>query len=567
MRNHKYFYPLLLFVSLLLIWELCSYHWHKLTFILPSPSKIFFDVVLHPHEYIAHSMVTLEEIGWSLLLAFCISFPVAWIMNYFRSARLALQPLFVMIQCIPMFTLAPIMIIWLGWSMSAIVMPTALMIFFPLTLNIYQGLRSTPRSLLDFFTAHQATEWQTFFKLRLPWSLPHTFAGLRIATAVAGISAIAGEWAGGQQGLGVLMHESRYTADIIVTFGALFCLAIISISLYGTILIIEKAVFNPRKRGFALNKAFYSWIIIPLIILLCPGCQKDQPSEARLLLDWFPNVNHIPLYVGIQKNFFQQNGINLKIMKLRDPADSIPYISSGQASLAIYYMPHFIRTISKQPVNSKVVGYLVKEPLEVLLFRKDNNIKGIQDFQDKTIGFPYKGFFLSKINQVLQKQNISIKNTRKINFDIVTSLATNLIDISTGAYWNIECAHLEYLGIDTDFIPFSEFDIPNYHEMIILANNNFLQKNTDFPEKFRQALDESIKFCKKYPEKAFEIYSKVNRRKNCSTTHWEEKAWNNTYPLLAEDQDHEHTCWYEFSLWMYDNNLIDNIPNIDDILI
>ena len=203
MKGSKYFYPFLLVFFLALIWEITSQFSKQLAFILPPLSKILLSILQHPDHYMAHFIVTTQEILWSLGLAFSISFPTAWLMNHYRSARNTLQPLFVAIQCIPMFTLAPIMIIWVGWSMTAIIIPTVLMIFFPLTLSIYQGLRSTPKSLLDFFASNQASLWQTFIKLRLPWALPHTFAGLRIASSIAGISAMAGEWAGGQQGLGV----------------------------------------------------------------------------------------------------------------------------------------------------------------------------------------------------------------------------------------------------------------------------------------------------------------------------------------------------------------------------
>ena len=123
-----------------------------------------------------------------------------------------------------MFALAPLMVFWFGWSYKAIVIPTALMLFFPLTMSIYHGFLSIPRDLLDYFTLHQATPWQLFSKLELPWALPHIIAGLRITVAIAGMGAVAGEWAGGQAGLGLLMLESRRGVDLEMTFAALFCL-------------------------------------------------------------------------------------------------------------------------------------------------------------------------------------------------------------------------------------------------------------------------------------------------------------------------------------------------------
>ena len=570
MKDSKYFYPLLLVLFLAVIWEITSQFSKQLAFILPPLSKVLLNIVQHPDHYIEHFIVTTQEILWSLGLAFSISFPTAWLMNHYRSARNTLQPLFVAIQCIPMFTLAPIMIIWVGWSMTAIIIPTVLMIFFPLTLSIYQGLRSTPKSLLDFFASNQASLWQTFIKLRLPWALPHTFAGLRIASSIAGISAMAGEWAGGQQGLGVLMHESRYSTDIVVTFGALFCLAILSLSLYGLVSFMEKQWSKPKRKKLNLNKAFYVCTLLPLLLFFSQSCQTIDPSPAiktTLILDWFPNVNHTALYVGIEKGFFEEKNIRLKILKLRDPADTIPYVTSGQSCLGIYYMPHTIKATSKSTPNFKVIGYLIKQPLEVLLFRKDKNIRSMEDMGNKVIGYPYEGYFLPNISRVLSQENIAPLVSRKITFDIITSLATNLIDISMGAHWNIESAHLNYLGISTDYFKLKEFGIPDFYEMVIIANNPFLDKNPLFVQNFRDALQRSIRFCKRNPKIAFELYSKANYEKSATTLSWEKDAWKNTKDLLTDTQDGDLEVWEGFAEWMVEQGLVKDPPPCSDYVI
>jgi NitT/TauT family transport system substrate-binding protein len=563
MKGSKYFYPLLLLFSLAVIWEIASLSFEHLSFILPPVSKILVNIFLHPNNYLVHLLVTTNEILWALGIAFVISFPTAWLMHHYKSANATLQPIFVAIQCIPMFTLAPLMIIWVGWNVSAIIIPTVLMIFFPLTLNIYQGLRSTPKSLLDFFASNQASQWQIFFKLRLPWALPHTFAGLRVASAVAGISTVAGEWAGGQQGLGVLIHESRYSADIVVTFGALFCLAILSLSFYGAVSAMEKAWTTPRKKKLTFNKSIYGWVVIPILVMFFHACQPPEPTNViptTLILDWFPNVNHTPLYIGIDRGFFEEHGINLKILKLRDPADTIPYVTSGQASLGIYYMPHAIKAATKKAPDFRVIGYLMKRPLEVLLFRTDSKIKSQLDMRNKVIGYPYDGYFLSRINASLQENGIPPMISRKVTFDIVTSLATKMIDISMGAYWNIESAHLKYLGIDTEYMEFTEFGIPNYYELIILANKPFIEKHPQFVENFRKALQKSIRFCKRNPKMAFKIYSRSNRDKSTTTLAWEQEAWKNTVPLMTDDQKGDIESWEKFTQWMVEQKLIESPP-------
>jgi NitT/TauT family transport system substrate-binding protein len=236
--------PLLAFGVLVILWEFTSNQWGNHRLVLPSPSSILGRIIQTPERFLFHTKVTFFEMIGGFVFAFLVAFPLAWMMDQWESARDILQPLFVIVQCIPMFALAPIMVIWFGWSYAAIVVPTTLMIFFPLTMNIYQGFRSTPDYLKDYFRVHQATQTQLLFKLQLPWAKSHIFAGFRIAAAIAGIGAVAGEWAGAQAGLGLLMIESRRATDLETTFGALFCLATMSLSLYGLITLLEKKVFT-----------------------------------------------------------------------------------------------------------------------------------------------------------------------------------------------------------------------------------------------------------------------------------------------------------------------------------
>ncbi|MBB64041.1 MAG: hypothetical protein CMO81_03160 [Waddliaceae bacterium] len=228
---------LLLFI---LLWEYAGWRLESFTFVVPRPSGIVARMYDVPGRFLIHSYATFLEMIGGLALATALSFVMAWIMIEFSSAATVLQPLFLTIKCIPMFTLAPLMVLWFGWGYTAILIPTTLMIFFPVTLNIYQGLKSVPQEWLDYFALHHATSWQTFIKLRLPWARPSIFTGIKLGTAAAGIGAIAGEWAGAQEGLGILMIESRRAIDLETTFAALVCLTILSLSFYGAACALEK---------------------------------------------------------------------------------------------------------------------------------------------------------------------------------------------------------------------------------------------------------------------------------------------------------------------------------------
>lgn len=236
----RYRYPLTLLLILALSWELCAWIYPRWGLLFPPLSQSTLRLFSQPQGFAFHAWVTLKEMTAGLALAGACALPLAWLMARFNWARLSLQPLFVLIQCVPMFTLAPLMVLCFGWSFFAIVIPTALMVFFPLTLNIYQGIRATPKSYLEFFRSHNASTWQTLWKLRLPFALPHVFSGLRVSAAIAGVGAVAGEWAGAQAGLGVLLLEYRRNMDLVGVFAALLCLMIVTLGFYGAATALER---------------------------------------------------------------------------------------------------------------------------------------------------------------------------------------------------------------------------------------------------------------------------------------------------------------------------------------
>lgn len=548
--KQRLIYPLAAFIILVAIWEISSRHFAENLFILPAPSAIVERIVEKSDRFLFHTLITLSEMLVGAGLAILASFPLALGMYRWQSARLVLQPLFVFIQCMPMFALAPIMVMWFGWGYTAIVVPTALMIFFPLTINIYQGLKSTPNSYIEYFKINQATSFQIFLKLQLPWAVPHLFSGLRVAAAVAGIGAVAGEWSGAQSGLGILMLESRRATDLETTFGALFCLAFISLALYSIILLMENITLKVKPMP---TKALVA--LLAFLGMMLGGCQQSETSgETRLLLDWLPNPNHVPLYVGVEKGFFEQYGINLSIQKVSDPADAIPYVTSGKAELALFYMPDTIRAIERG-ANIKPIGILFKQPLNAVIFRKTEKIKKPADLNGKVVGYCVDGTGTVVLDYILEKNQIEPLEKRNVSFDLVSTLGTNKVDAIYGAYWNIECEHLESLGIQTDHFDLRDLSYPNYYELIVVAQNNSNQTDPGFVEAFQRALQASIDYSVQNPDEAFDIYLKANPDKGAKTSAWEKQSWNKTYPILTLDQHFDNEVWQKLRAWVRSHQL------------
>lgn len=540
----NFFITFLTFALLFALWEFIGRYPVEYRFLLPPISSILTRIWEASDLFLDNTKVTLREMAGGFSLALAVAFPFGWIMYLWKSARTILQPIFIIVQSIPMFTLAPILVFWFNWSYIAIVIPTALMIFLPLTMNVYQGLASTPPSLLEFFKFNQATHWQIFLKLQLPWSLPHIFAGFRVAAAFAGIGAIAGEWAGAQSGLGVLMLKSRRVMDLETTFGALFCLIIMSMSLYGVILYAEQRYSQKKPM-----KLFSLGIVFCLLGIAAwsPNSNNAPHSDiqmTRLLLDWFPNSNHVPIYAGMEKGIFEKHHIQLQVLEPNDSSNTIPYLTSGMADIALFYLPDIISNVSRG-MNLKIAGVLIDRPLNSFIFRADRGIRLPQDLIDKVIGYSVAGSSFSILERLLRQNHIVPKEMKNANFDLVTLLATDQVDVIYGAFWNIEGGHLKSLGIPTSYFEVSHLGHPDYSELVFVGMGAPETYNS-----FKAAMQESIDFCKGNPDEAFNLYVKYHPEKNSSTLAWEKEAWLKTVPVLSKTQEVPEDEWNNLQEWL-----------------
>ncbi|PMH37138.1 ABC transporter permease [Vibrio sp. 10N.286.49.B3] len=201
-------------------------------FILPTPGAVLNKLILRHDVLLAHSWVTGQEIILGLLLGLSMGLMFALQMLLFEPLRRWLLPILIASQAIPVFAIAPILMLWLGYGITSKVVMAALIIFFPVTTCCYDGLRNTPAGYVDLAKTMGANKWQMLRDVRLPAALPALASGIRVAVVVAPIGAVVGEWVGSSEGLGYLMLQTNARMMIDEMFAALFILAALSISLY-----------------------------------------------------------------------------------------------------------------------------------------------------------------------------------------------------------------------------------------------------------------------------------------------------------------------------------------------
>jgi putative hydroxymethylpyrimidine transport system permease protein len=203
-------------------------------FILPPPLDVARALAADASLLAEHAAVTLTEILIGLACGTALGIATALAMAAWRPARDWLLPVIVASQAIPVFALAPILVLWLGFDLWPKIAMATLIIYFPVASAFFDGLRRTDPGYLDLARTMGAARFTTLRRIRLPAALPALASGLRVGVAVAPIGAVVGEWVGASRGLGHLMLHAKARTDTPRMFAALILLAVIGVVLYLT---------------------------------------------------------------------------------------------------------------------------------------------------------------------------------------------------------------------------------------------------------------------------------------------------------------------------------------------
>jgi putative hydroxymethylpyrimidine transport system permease protein len=230
-----YLRPILIFLCLIGAWQALVWLTGVESFILPGPGRVAVALVERWPSLLRHAGITIVEILMGLAIGVVLGCASAIVISALRPARRWLLPVLVVSQAIPVFALAPILVLWLGYGLASKVAMATLIIYFPVTAAFFDGLRRTDPGWLDLARTMGGSRLAVLLHLRIPAALPALTSGLRVATAVAPIGAIVGEWVGSSGGLGYLMLHANARLQVDVMFAALFLLALFSVTLYFTV--------------------------------------------------------------------------------------------------------------------------------------------------------------------------------------------------------------------------------------------------------------------------------------------------------------------------------------------
>ncbi|MGE0155232.1 MAG: ABC transporter permease [Reyranellaceae bacterium] len=245
--------PLLVAAILLISWEFLVRVLAVPAFILPPPSRVAVALAGNVELLAANAGITALEILLGLVLGAALGCLSGLTLVRFGAARQLLLPVLIASQAVPVFALAPLLVLWLGYGLASKIAMAALVIYFPVASAFYDGLRRTDPGWLELARTMRASNAAMLLQIRLPAALPALASGLRVAAAVAPIGAVIGEWVGASAGLGYLMTLSLARAQTDLAFAALLLLAVMGLALFYAVDALLRRLIPWQRESAALS--------------------------------------------------------------------------------------------------------------------------------------------------------------------------------------------------------------------------------------------------------------------------------------------------------------------------
>lgn len=236
--------PGLVFVVLVAFWELAVPALGIASYILPTPSQILGALATEYPTIFGHLAFTLKAFAIAFSMTVVSGYLLALVMSQWTVLETTFYPYVIVARSIPVITLLPIFIIWLGFGFPSIVAISFLISFFAMVVNSLSGFKSTDEELVDMIRSFSASKREVFWNVHLYASLPAVFAGLKIAVILAFTGVIVGEFLVGTDGIGYLILEFNNALAVPEMFASVLVISVTQLLLFGAVVAIERQVVD-----------------------------------------------------------------------------------------------------------------------------------------------------------------------------------------------------------------------------------------------------------------------------------------------------------------------------------
>jgi len=239
-RAKNFLWSVSSFLLIFVAWDLAVRAFAIPPYLLPAPLAVFQTIAEHWRTLGVHTLWTTGTILAGFVAAAVVAVPLAMLIVISPTLGRLIYPPMVATQAIPKIALAPLFIVWFGFGMMPKVAVAFLIAFFPIVIDTIVGLRTIDPGMIQLARSMGAPPHRIFLKLRLPNALPMIFGGLKVASALAVVGALTGEFVGSDKGLGYVLVQASGNLNTALLFAALVVLSVVAMVFFYAVELVER---------------------------------------------------------------------------------------------------------------------------------------------------------------------------------------------------------------------------------------------------------------------------------------------------------------------------------------
>lgn len=513
--------PVVSVVAVILLWLFLSEGGIVPAYMLPSPAEVVKAFFEDADILFAHAVVTVQEALYGLVIGTVTGFAIAVLMDRFSFLYKAFYPLLVISQTIPTIAIAPLLVLWMGFSMAPKIALVVLTTFFPIAVSLLDGFRSADVDEINLIRSMGGGRFQIFRHVKLPSAMEQFFSGLKVSASYSVVGAVISEWLGGFEGLGVYMTRVKKAYAFDKMFAVIILISALSLLLMAVINVLRSYAlrYKTKRRSLKERSVRMKKVICILVCILLVGAgvlfatnnKEEKPAEITVCLDWTPNTNHTGFYVAEKLGYYEDAGLKVSIVQPPENGAEL-MTASGKAQFGISFQDSLADAFSMEnPLEITAVAAILQHNTSGIISRKGEGVtspKGLEGKRYSTWDSPIEQ---ATMRYVMEKDGGDYKKLELIP-NVISNEAEALRNNDTDSIWiyyawsGVAC---ELAELEFDYFAFTDIDdVFDYYTPVIVANNEFLKENPETAKAFMEATKKGYEFAAENPEEAADMLVK-----------------------------------------------------------
>ena len=292
-------------------------------------------------------------------------------------------------------------------------------------------------------------------------------------------------------------------------------------------------------------------------MLSAPSLVTPREKPLKIVLDWFINPDHAPLFVAEQQGFFHQEGVRVELITPSDPADGSKLVAVKQADVALIYQPQLLIDVDNGLPLVRF-GTLIDKPLNCLVTLKSLQINSLYDLKGKNLGYSLGNIDEAMLKVMLHSQGLNEKDVNLLNvrFNLNQALLSGRITAFIGGMRNVEPVQLNFLGHPAKLFYPEDYGIPFYEELIFVSHRDAIRDARLI--RFLKGLRKGVEYLIKHPEETWVAFVKIHPELNNPVN---KAIWLASVSYFSLEPEYLNKDNYQkLAIFMRDQRLINKIP-------